>query len=103
MLDCGSQQTFTCSVIGAAAVWTISGLDGISVTGESGRVAANSNTRISTTDTSVTPSSTITIDGFTRADDGGTIGCFDFINSNFQGIVTVRVGECFLCLVHDSE
>ena len=65
------------------------------MTRDTGPFVANSSTRVTTTDTSVTSSSTITIDGFTRADDGGTIGCFDFINNNFQGMVTVGVGECF--------
>ena len=66
--------------------------------GSSGLIAANGSTRISTTDTIVTSSSTITIDGFTTADDGGTIGCFDIVNDNVQGMVTVRVGECFYAL-----
>ena len=61
----------------------------------SGPRTANSSTRIMTTDTSVTSSSTITISGFATADDGGTIGCFDIINDNVQGMVTVKVGECF--------
>ena len=67
------------------------------MTRDTALIAAN-NTRIMTTDTSVTSSSTITISGFTTADDGGTIECFDFINHNFHGMVSIRVGECFLML-----
>ena len=75
-LDCGSRQTFTCSVIGPAAVWTISDLSGISVVSNNGQSAANNSPRITTTDTSgVTQSSTIIITGFNTADNGGTIQC----------------------------
>ena len=92
-MDCGSQQTFTCSVIGGAA-WTISGLSGISVTENSGLTVAINNPRITTTDTSgVTQSSTITITGFTTSDNGGAIQCIDLDDGSVQGMATVSVGE----------
>ena len=73
-LDCGSEATFICNVTGLSAVWTISGLSGICVTGTTEQFAANNNSRITTTDTSgLTQSSTITITGFTTSDNGGTV------------------------------
>ena len=93
-LDCGSQQTFTCSVPGGAA-WNISGLSGTSVTAiPTGRSIANNNPRITTTDTSgVTQSSTITITGFTTTDNGGTIQCIDLNDNSVQGMASIEVGE----------
>ena len=92
-LDCGSQQTLTCSVTGGAA-WTISGLSGIRVTGGNGLLAANNSPRITTTDTSgITQSSTITITGFTTADNEGTIQCIEQANSSVQGMASISVGE----------
>ena len=92
-LDCGSQHTFTCSVT-VAATWTISGLSGISVTGHSGRGIANNNPRITTTDTSgITQSSTITITGFTTADNGGTVQCIELNDGRVQGMASISVGE----------
>ena len=93
LLDCGSQQTFTCSVTGVAATWTIGGLSGISVTRDNGLGVAN-NPRITTTDTSgATQSSTITITGFTTADKGGTIQCIDLDDNSVQGMASISVGE----------
>ena len=92
-LDCGSQETFTCSVTGAAA-WTISRLSGISVTDNTGLSAANNNARITTTDTSGgTQSSTITITGFTTADNGGTIQCIDLADGRLQGMASISIGD----------
>ena len=90
---CDSQQTFTCSVTGVAAVWTISGLSGISVTRTSGQIAANNNPRITTTDSGVTQSSTITITRFTTSDDGGTIQCINLEDGSVQGMANISVGE----------
>ena len=88
----GSQQTFTCNVT-VAAGWTICGLSGISVRGNSGQLAANSNPRITTNDTSaITPFSTITIIGFTAADNGGTIQCIELADNSVQGTATVSIG-----------
>ena len=93
-LDCGSQQTFNCIVSGPSAVWTINGLSGINVVGSTGLSAANSNARITTTDTSgITPSSTITITGFTTSDNGGTIQCIDQNDGSVQGMTSISVGE----------
>ena len=88
----GSQQTFTCSVT-VAAGWNISGLSGISVTGNSGLLAANNSPRITTTESSgVTQSSTITIIGFTAADNGGTIQCIELADNCVQGMATISIG-----------
>ena len=96
-MDCGSQQTFTCSVTGTAALWTISDLSGISVTSTSGLIAANNNPRITATDTSgVTQSSTITITGFTTADNGGAIQCINLDDISVQGMASISVGENFV-------
>ena len=93
-LDCSSQQTFICSVTGVAALWTISGLSGISVTANTGQLAANSTSRITTTDTSgITQSSTITITGFTTADNGGTIQCINLDDGSVQGMASILVGK----------
>ena len=94
-LDCGSEQTFTCSVTGPAALWTICGLSGINLTRESGLLVANiSGPRITTTDTSgVTQSSTITITGFTTSDNGGTIQCINLADLSIQGMASISVGE----------
>ena len=88
----GKQQTFTCSVTGATA-WTISGLRGIGATRSTGLVAASNNPRITTTDTSgFTPSSTITISGFTTTDNGGTIHCINLADGSIQGTATISIG-----------
>ena len=96
-MDCGSEQTFTCSVTGPAALWTISGLSGINLTRESGLLVANtwsSGPRVITTDASgVTQSSTITIAGFTTADNGGTIQCINLDDLSIQGMASISVGE----------
>ena len=92
-LDCGSQQTFTCSVTGTAAGWTITGLSGITAVGTSGQLAANSNARIINTDTGDPLTSTITITGFTTADNGGRVQCNELISGAVQGMTTISVGE----------
>ena len=96
-MDCGSQQTFTCNVTGIAALWTISGLSGISIIRDNGLGVAN-HSRITTTDTDgATPSSTITITGFTTADNGGTIQCINLDDNNVQGMASISVGESLAC------
>ena len=93
-MDCGSQQTFTCSVTSIAALWTISGLSGISATSSNGLGVANYNPRITTTDASgVSSPSTITITGFNISDDGGTIQCIDQADNSVQGMASISVGE----------
>ena len=93
-VNCGRQWTFTCSVTGGVPVWTISGLSGINVTGNSGQSAADNNCRITTTDARGPPStSTITITGFTTSDDGGTIQCINLNDDSVQGMASVSVGE----------
>ena len=74
-------------------MWTISGLGRISVIGNIGLLAASSNARITTTDTSgITPSSTITITGFTMKDNGGTIQCINLADGKVQGKATISIG-----------
>ena len=90
-LDCGSQQTFTCRVTNTAA-WTIS-LDGISLSTAPGITADTNSARINTTDSGALPSSTITITGFTEADNGGTIQCVDLVGGSVQGMANISVGE----------
>ena len=86
------QQTFTCSVTGAAA-WTINGLRGIRAKKSTGLVAANNNPRITTTDASgITPFSTIIITGFTAADNGGTIQCIELSDNSVQGKAIISIG-----------
>ena len=93
-LDCGCQQTFTCSVPGGVA-WNITGLIGISLPAiPTGLSIANNNPRITTTDTSgVTPSSTIAITEFTTADNGGTIQCIYLNDGSLPGMASISVGE----------
>ena len=93
LLDCGSQQTFTCSVTGVAALWTISGLSGISVAQISGLGVANNNPRVTTDTISTTPTSNITITGFTTSDNGGTIQCINLDDGSVQGMASISVGE----------
>ena len=97
----GGQQTFTCNVTGAAAVWNIrrfvedtSRLDAIKpTTGSTGLSVASNNTRITTTDTSgITPSSTITISGFIAEDTGLRIWCINLEDNSVQGMVTISIG-----------
>ena len=92
-LDCESQQTFTCSVTGTAALWAISGLSGIGATRYAGTITANLNARITTTDSGITTPSTITITGFTTSDNGGTIQCFNPGDGIVQGMASISVGE----------
>ena len=77
-MDCGSEQTFTCNVSHIttgtpSAEWTIT-LHNIAVTEDSGMEAETHSSRISTSDSGgVTKFSTITITGFTTADNERTI------------------------------
>ena len=88
----GKQQTFTCSVAGAA-VWTITGLRGITATKSTGLSAANNNPRITTTDTSgLTPFSTITITGFNTSDNGGAIQCIELADGSVHGKTNISIG-----------
>ena len=98
LLDYGSEQTFTCTVTGPAAMWTITGLSGITAVGSIGLSAANNNARITTTDTSgLTQSSTITITGFTTADYGGMVQCINQADASVEGKVTILLGELGKC------
>jgi hypothetical protein len=93
-LDCSSQRTFTCNVTGPAAGWTITGLSGITAVERRGQLAASSNARITTSDTSgITPSSTITISGFNTSDNGGNVQCINLADGAVQGMINVSVGS----------
>ena len=76
-LNCGDQQTFTCNVTGPSAVWTILGLNETFAVFQSGLSVARNNLLVSTTDTNLTSTSTITIVGFGEVDKGGNIQCID--------------------------
>ena len=92
-LDCGNQQTFVCSVNGGSAGWTITGLNGITITNDSGLLAARRDDRITTTDTRhLTQSSTITITGFNTSDNGGTIQCISLDDGSTRGFATTSIG-----------
>ena len=96
-LDCGDQQSFMCIVASVAAGWTIYGLSGISVIAHSGLSAATNNLRISTNHTiGITPSSIITINGFTTSDNGGIIQCIDLNENSVQGMIyyIIRLAGC---------
>ena len=94
-MDCGSQRSFTCSVTSVLAGWTISGLSGISITRNNGQSAADNHTRITTTNSGNLSSSTITITGFSTADNGGTIQCINLADNNVQGMASILVGELY--------
>ena len=98
-MDCGSTQTFDCAIPGEPIKWTTSGLSGISRGPFRARVAAINISRITSTDTggdSQTKMSRITISGFNRSDNGGTIQCVNANNSNVRGMARISVGE-WLC------
>ena len=95
-LDCGSQQMFSCCVSGQAAVWAISGLDGMNtITNQSGQDAANF-PRITTTDNGVTHSSIIIISRFTIADNGAIVECTDSSTNEVNGMANILVGELLI-------
>ena len=74
-------------------MWTITGLSNITAVWTGGQLAANNNARITTTDTGgLTQTSTITITGFTTADDGGTVQCINLFNVLVEGMATMSVG-----------
>ena len=95
-MDCGSTRTFTCVVPGEPIEWTTSGLSGISRGPFLVRNEAMTNPRITSTDTgddSQTSVSDITISGFNRSDNGGTIQCINANNNNVRGMASISVGE----------
>ena len=102
-MDCGSRQNFDCSVPGEPIEWTTSGLRGISRGPFRARNEAEGNPRIESTDTGETSQgdmSDITISGFSRSDNGGTIQCVVANSSNVRGIASISVGEwsCKICV-----
>ena len=102
-VDCGSTQTFTCTAPGEVLEWTTSGLSGISRGPFRARIKAITNPRIQSTDTGGDTQidvSVITISGFSRSDNGGSIQCINANNSNVRGMASISVGEwlCKFCL-----
>ena len=102
-MDCGGTQTFTCVVPRKPIEWTTSGLSGISRGPFRARIAAINNPRITSPDTGgdsqISPSR-ITISGFSRLDNGGTIQCINADNKNVGGMASISVGEwlCEICV-----
>ena len=95
-MDCGSTQTFDCSVPGEPIEWTTSGLKGINRGPFRARVAAIRNPRIASLDDgdgAQVGVSRITISGFSRSDNGGTIHCVNAENNNVRGTASISVGE----------
>ena len=95
-MDCGSRQSFDCDAPGEPIEWTTSGLSGISRGPFRARVEARTNSRITspdTGDTSQVGESRITISGFSRSDNGGTIQCINAENNNVRGMASISVGE----------
>ena len=93
-MNCGSTQTFVCSIPGAIE-WTTSGLNGISQGPFRARNEATHNSRIASNDSgadSQTKISIITISKFSKSDNGGTIQCIN-ANDNIRGTASISVGE----------
>ena len=102
-MDCGSTQTFACSIPDEPIEWTTSGLKGISRGPFKARIAAILNPRITSTDTGgdvQNSVSRITISGFNKSDNGGTIQCVNANNNNVRGMASISVGEwlCEICV-----
>ena len=104
-VDCGSTKTFTCIVPGEPIKWTTSGLSGISLGPFLARNEANRNIEDRFTshdggDTIQESESRITISGFNKSDNGGTIQCINADNSNVRGMASISVGEwlCEFCI-----
>ena len=92
-LNCGQQQTFTCNVTGPSAVWTILDLNETFAKLQSGLSVAKSNLLVTTTDTNLTFTSTITITGFGEVDNGGSIQCIDLKSGAIQGMANVSISK----------
>ena len=102
-MDCGSRQTFDCDAPGEPIEWTTSGLSGISRGPFRARPAAIDNPRITSSDTGGDTQvgvSDITISGFSRSDNGGTIKCINAEDGNVRGMASISVGEwlCEICV-----
>ena len=95
-MDCGSSQRFHCTIPGEPIVWTTSGLSGIGPGPFRARPAAIDNPRITSTDTgdgTQESVSDITISGFSKSDNGGTIQCINAESKNVQEMASISVGE----------
>ena len=95
-VDCGSTQTFDCAIPHKPIEWTTSGLSGIGRGPFRARNEAMTNSRVTSPDkgdTSQTEMSSITIFGFSKSDNGGTIQCVNARNSNVRGTAIISVGK----------
>ena len=97
-VDCGGIQTFTCNAPGEPIKWTTSGLRGISQGPFLARNVAMTNSRITSTDTGGMTQggvSRITIFGFSKSDNGGSIHCVNADNENVRGKARISIGEWY--------
>ena len=94
-VDCGSTQTFVCSIPDEPIEWTTSGLREIRRGPFLARTEALGNGRITSPDSGdfQTSVSRITISGFSRSDNGGIIQCINANSSNVRGMASISVGE----------
>ena len=101
-MACGSTQTFDCTAPDEPIEWTTRGLRGISRGPFLARNAAYENPRITSPDDGGTQYdvSRITISGFSKSDNGGTIQCINANNGNVRGMASISVGEwlCEFCV-----
>ena len=75
--ECGGNRTFTCSAACQQfpVWWAISGLKGINESNATAMTLKKKYSRIHSKDTYIFKSSTITITGFSEADNGGIVQC----------------------------
>jgi hypothetical protein len=97
-LSCGGMQIFTCNGT-FPVIWTLRGLHGIKTNNNtnlltSGRTLAMLNERITSIERkNLTSSSTITISGFTAADNGVTVQCTFLKRNGKRKNANVSIGE----------
>ena len=95
-MDCGSTQTFTCSIPDKPIKWTTSGLSGISRGPFLARAEAIYHARLKSPDggdSTQESVSTITITKFNSSDHGGTVRCINADDNSTRGMATISVGE----------
>ena len=102
-VDCGSKKTFDCAIPNKPIEWTTSGLSGVSEGPFLARNEAMTNSRIKSPDTGQTLQtgvSRITISGFSKSDNGGTIQCINKDDGSVWGMASISVGEwlCEICV-----
>ena len=101
-MDCGGTQTFACNAPDEPIEWTTSGLREIRRGPFLARTEALGNGRITSPDNGDTQYSVsrISISGFSKSDNGGTIQCINADSSNVRGMARISVGEwlCEFCV-----